>query len=249
MPSIQFLRRCVVETVATPPEVIRARQEQRRAEEANGPVAVPVSQVRTWLNSYRAGAWYGFDRGDVVAVARCHERGEWWAVDFEDDVQARIPLAYAMRLTGSAATVAHPPELPDVLLSAKVGEPALFFRDPAERGFWKQIVRQPMDDTNRLVYADWLDERGDPDAWIFRERLPFDTGELCGLKWDEAAYFLPRPGPEWASLTVQAACSQFRDERYPRHVNYHFADGSRPPQFVAYLLVLIRLRMWVESGE
>jgi uncharacterized protein (TIGR02996 family) len=251
MPRIQFLRRCVVETMPLPHEVQRARAAERERSELNVPVAVPLSLLRTQVCRYRAPAWYGFDRGAAARVLRCHERGRWWVLDLEDDVQARVPLPHVARLPESAPGGPEDPahELPDAPFSAKVADPDLFFRSPDERGFWKAIVREPMEDTNRLVYADWLEDRGDPDAWIFRERLPFDTGGFQGLKWDEAAALLPQPNMGWASLTIQDVCGQCRDQRYPRHVRYHFADGSHPPQFVAYLLAVIRLRMWVTGGR
>jgi uncharacterized protein (TIGR02996 family) len=40
-----------------------------------------------------------------------------------------------------------------------------------EAGFLRAIAADPADDTNRLVYADWLDERGDPRGEYIRLRL------------------------------------------------------------------------------
>jgi uncharacterized protein (TIGR02996 family) len=40
--------------------------------------------------------------------------------------------------------------------------------DPAHKAFIDAIAEDPDDDTARLVYADWLDERGDPRAEYLR---------------------------------------------------------------------------------
>lgn len=38
---------------------------------------------------------------------------------------------------------------------------------PEEAGFWAALAADPTDDTARLVFADWLDDRGDPRAtWV-----------------------------------------------------------------------------------
>src|SRR5690349_7085156 len=79
-----------------------------------------------------------------------------------------------------------------------------------EPGFLAQLYAQPDDDTTRLVYADWLEERGDRrgtylrkevelaglDEWsdgyrgrehelrVLREGLPPDWLELAGRRYD-----------------------------------------------------------------
>jgi carbon storage regulator len=35
-------------------------------------------------------------------------------------------------------------------------------RSPEEESFWRAIAASPGDEATRLVYADWLEERGDP---------------------------------------------------------------------------------------
>lgn len=40
--------------------------------------------------------------------------------------------------------------------------------DPTEEAFLESIRANPRDDTTRLVYADWLEERGDPRAAYLR---------------------------------------------------------------------------------
>lgn len=47
---------------------------------------------------------------------------------------------------------------------------------PEERAFIDAVVADPHDDGPRLVYADWLEERGDPRAeWLRLERRSFGT--------------------------------------------------------------------------
>ncbi|MFO0810656.1 MAG: TIGR02996 domain-containing protein [Gemmataceae bacterium] len=50
---------------------------------------------------------------------------------------------------------------------------ALWRRDVAEPGFWAAMEAAPVDALPRLVYADWLDERGDPFAGLLRADRPF----------------------------------------------------------------------------
>src|SRR4051794_37513477 len=49
-----------------------------------------------------------------------------------------------------------------------------------EGAFLSAIAADPADDTNRLVYADWLEERGDVRAEYIR--LPLQTHEPHGRK-------------------------------------------------------------------
>jgi uncharacterized protein (TIGR02996 family) len=59
--------------------------------------------------------------------------------------------------------------------------------DPAEEAFLEGIRANPADNTARLVYADWLEERGDPRAEYLRVlcqwltcRRPTDAQPLIG---------------------------------------------------------------------
>jgi uncharacterized protein (TIGR02996 family) len=47
--------------------------------------------------------------------------------------------------------------------------------DPAHKAFIDAIAEDPDDDTARLVYADWLDERGDPRAEYLRLEVELAT--------------------------------------------------------------------------
>src|SRR5262245_3775519 len=49
-----------------------------------------------------------------------------------------------------------------------------------EQGLLRAILDEPDDDTHRLVYADWLEERGDPRAEFIRDQMA-----LAGMEeWD-----------------------------------------------------------------
>ena len=47
-----------------------------------------------------------------------------------------------------------------------------------EQEFLKQIVQSPLDDEPRLVYADWLEERGDPRAEFIRVQCSLASDDL-----------------------------------------------------------------------
>jgi uncharacterized protein (TIGR02996 family) len=71
--------------------------------------------------------------------------------------------------------------------------PALFDdpqRDPQETAFLQGILENPDDDAGRLVYADWLDENGQPEKARF-VRLEV---ELSGI---------PRSDPRFVSLAAE----------------------------------------------
>jgi uncharacterized protein (TIGR02996 family) len=53
-------------------------------------------------------------------------------------------------------------------LRAVVCEPSAAVSDPKEEAFLESIRANPRDNTARLVYADWLEERGDPRADYLR---------------------------------------------------------------------------------
>src|SRR4051812_916255 len=104
-----------------------------------------------------------------------------------------------------------------------------------QRGFWAAIRANPDDDTPRLVYADWLQENGDPARAEFI-RLQC---EIARLPDDRKTQRKSRPALEhrqrvlltanrdrWAEPTLQL----FRDAKLPgmrdRHLHaVQFARG------------------------
>src|SRR5438309_3057056 len=72
----------------------------------------------------------------------------------------------------------------------------------AADGFLAAIRRDPDDDAPRLVYADWLDEHGDPDraefirAEVEMARLPYDHPRRRQLR-DQANAIWKCHGERW----------------------------------------------------
>jgi len=66
---------------------------------------------------------------------------------------------------------------------------------PDERSFITEILRHPYDDAPRLVYADWLEERGDPRGEYLRLEC-----ELVGLKSGDALF--EELGPRFLELRL-----------------------------------------------
>lgn len=73
--------------------------------------------------------------------------------------------------------------------------------DPTEKAFWDEIIAYPDDDGPRLVYADWLEERGDPRGEFIRvqcarARCPSWHRDSLLLGWREKE-LLYRHGHHW----------------------------------------------------
>src|SRR5262249_1393667 len=73
-----------------------------------------------------------------------------------------------------------------------------------EAAFLRSILDDPDDEANRLVYADWLEERGDPRAELIRLQLDTDrqAREYPGLDdwhWGTCRPLLFRGG-DWGSV-------------------------------------------------
>jgi uncharacterized protein (TIGR02996 family) len=62
-------------------------------------------------------------------------------------------------------------------------DPYWFLSDPDEMAFIRAIAADPDDEATRLVYADWLEERGDPRAEFLRVE-----SALAGLRDDDPRY-------------------------------------------------------------
>lgn len=132
----------------------------------------------------------------------------------------------------------HPPvPLEDGPLTAEFVDPVLcLFRRPEESGFWNQIAADCLDVTARIVYADWLDDHDDGFGWVFREPRPFRLGNLK-LDWIGAMARVDcRPFER--RRVWQFACVTGRGSSVP----FTLSDGNPVPQFIAYLLGVMRIR-------
>lgn len=96
-----------------------------------------------------------------------------------------------------------------------------------QAAFQEAIVARPDDDTPRLIYADWLEERGDPRGAFVRaqcalERLSADDPRRPALE-DEADDLLAAHGEEWAA-PLRGVARGWRFRRgFVEHVE---ADGE-----------------------
>ncbi|HKB01758.1 MAG TPA: TIGR02996 domain-containing protein [Gemmataceae bacterium] len=86
---------------------------------------------------------------------------------------------------------------------------------PEEAAFLDRVSADPDDDAPRLIFADWLDERGDPRGEFIRvqvalARLPADDPRAAGLK-DREAILLARYHAHWSEpLKGVAGWTEFR---------------------------------------
>src|SRR5258707_731391 len=72
--------------------------------------------------------------------------------------------------------------------------------------FLQAIIDRPDDDAPRLIYADWLDERGDPRGEFIRVQCALaGMDEYDPRRWDLMARereLLSRYAPEWLGATI-----------------------------------------------
>jgi uncharacterized protein (TIGR02996 family) len=77
-----------------------------------------------------------------------------------------------------------------------------------EQSFWQAIMEDPADDVSRLVYADWLEERGDPRGEFIRVQCALDkqpwvhgiTDILQGRERELLAKHRQEWGEPWSKL-------------------------------------------------
>lgn len=85
--------------------------------------------------------------------------------------------------------------------------------------FLREIIATPDDDGPRLVYADWLEERGDPRAELIRvqceEARLGDCARRAKLR-SRAKQLLTAHGKEWTASLDADGGSEFRDPEYHR---------------------------------
>lgn len=188
--------------------------------------------------------WYGVRAGTPVPVYDPVPDGDSTVLELWSDSWCRVRTA-DIEVEGRASVRTHPEEVAAALvrldnapLTADLLDPVrYFFRHPDEAGFWETITSDPSDATARLIYADWLDEHGDPHAWVFREPMPFAHGYLR-LEWTGAAVRVAEPLADrpWAVWEFASPTGPERGVWFP------LSDGTPVPPFVAYLLGVTLLR-------
>ncbi len=256
---VRFRHRTVVEMLplaeVLPPEAQRRHQERReratrRAEEheqnlisKTNPHAAhgepPPDRYYRAVELFPPG-WYGVGAGGCWwADGGCARDDGWTALEFSCDAGCRVRTAdLATAASDTVDDWASPVRLDDAPLTADLLDPVRhFFRHPDEAGFWDRVASDPLDDDARLGYADWLDGRDDPHAWVFREPRPFSAGPFR-LGWVGAMGRVNCGTPEHPPTVWDFARATGQGAAVP----YTLSDGSPLPQFVAYLLGVARIR-------
>jgi uncharacterized protein (TIGR02996 family) len=110
---------------------------------------------------------------------------------------------------------------------------------PIEDGFLRAIIDEPDDDTHRLVYADWLDDHGQPEraefirVQITLARLPGEDPQRDALEARERA-LLAEHREEWAApLRAWVAVDEFQR-------GFVEAVTARPEAFLEHAAALFQ---------
>lgn len=107
-----------------------------------------------------------------------------------------------------------------------------------ERAFLHSLLANPSDDTLRLVFADWLDDRGDPRGTFLRLEVAFQRADeatraelserlhhaRCGLdaRW---LALVDRPQPGWRIVRIGEHMKAYGRAipAFIHNFSYHFA--------------------------
>jgi uncharacterized protein (TIGR02996 family) len=144
-----------------------------------------------------------------------------------------------------------------------------FERSADDLAFWEAILAAPDDDLPRLVYADWLDERGDPAAAFLRDGVVLKLRYSVSVSdvwlhrnhrsagWHLAVAQFREFAAQWGYRCIRA---EFADLALTRPVDpwrqrpgreewqclsLMMESGERLPAFVNYLLIQSALAPWV----
>ncbi|HEX4592572.1 MAG TPA: TIGR02996 domain-containing protein [Gemmataceae bacterium] len=156
----------------------------------------------------------------------------------------------------AAVPVQHIPSAQDAV--------RLFQRSRDEAGFWQAMTLAPEDDLPRLVYADWLDERGDPAGSILRGDTAltlhgwrsfgpaWHRGSRLRVTWRQALeqmrqlfaqpgrrHFEFQPGTAGAALARFAAGPQGGTNGEWQGLSVTVGSAEPVPPFINYLLIHI----------
>lgn len=72
-------------------------------------------------------------------------------------------------------------------------------------GFLQEIRQNRFDPLPRLVYADWLEEQGDPRCEFIRRAVVCEVREGLQSVYEAALYPTAEPGPAWVKLVADLA--------------------------------------------
>lgn len=226
MPVVRFLRRLVLD------------------------IELPVTQT---VRGYDP--WYGVEAGQAVSVGHIDSEShrlyfsELWYDRGGDSPCERMgsayvsPDHYAVVPDAGVGEVTPLQYLGDCPAGPGLAAPVrCLFRYSGEGGFWAGIIARPEDRLLRAVYADWLEDRDDPDAGLFRADRPFASQDWSRqdskpVGWGEGvetylpcAEQWPLPDP-WPNLKAV-----LRDGMWGGHSHLVSADGLPLPHYVRYML-------------
>jgi uncharacterized protein (TIGR02996 family) len=147
-------------------------------------------------------------------------------------------------------------------------------RSADDAAFWRAILAAPDDDLPRLVYADWLDDHGDPAGDILRDRAPlvlnYEAGagdgwehrNRRGASWrqvvNEFSAFAAQGGRLWANGPEAAPVALTRFAPRPQatpaggageyqRLSVSLESGAPVPPFVNSLLIHLGFALWLRS--
>jgi uncharacterized protein (TIGR02996 family) len=145
-------------------------------------------------------------------------------------------------------------------------------RSADDLAFWRAIIASPDDDLPRMVYADWLDEHGDPAGYVLRgdKALVLNCAVAVGDRWEhrnarsatwrlaatEFQNFISSGGRFYS----RPGCSQIDLCRFARRRpnsadgQWHWLNISTPsgvpsPTFLSYLFVQMALSLMLKQVQ
>jgi uncharacterized protein (TIGR02996 family) len=201
--------------------------------------------------------------GQVVRVVDSNREDD--GIDYTPTIRTDGGVVHVSALY-AATPVRHVPN-PDQIRK-------LFHRSADDVAFWNSMIAAPDEDLPRLIYADYLDERGDPAGAIVRDSAPFilQYSVLTGQEWEErnrrrvswrnaikefcaltrqgASEF--GPGYSLLSLSCFVDWGQHRAAQSDgewRCLILCDAAGKRPPPFVNYLLLQLAISLMANGAQ
>jgi uncharacterized protein (TIGR02996 family) len=150
----------------------------------------------------------------------------------------------------------------------------VYMRSADDLAFWSAIIADPNNDLPRLLYADYLDERGDSAAGILRGSVPlalqysisendmwtcqaqqpadwrFAVSELQAIAGLREFRLLEKPGYSQISIIHLVRCQGndvYDEDAEWRRLSVSMESGRPVPPFVNYLLIRLAFARYIPS--
>jgi uncharacterized protein (TIGR02996 family) len=128
-----------------------------------------------------------------------------------------------------------------------------------DKAFIQAIIDDPQDDSLRMIYADWLEERGDPRGEFIRVQVALARDDHDGRALDKAkrkvlkareSTLLKQHREEWERplTALGAARVEFR-RGFPYHINITAEDFISHATEIVGLAPVESARIWARSAE